>query len=738
MVVFDNPDIQYSEIWLSLADKLEYIIQADKLEYIIRADKLEYIIRADKLEYIIQADKLEYIIQADKLEYIIQADKLEYIIQADKLEYIIQADKLEYIIRADKLEYIIQADKLEYIIRADKLEYIIQADKLEYIIQADKLEYIIQADKLEYIIQADKLEYIIQADKLEYIIQVDKLEYIIQAGKLEYIIQVDKLEYIIRADKLEYIIQADKLEYIIQADKLEYIIRADKLEYIIRADKLEYIIRADKLEYIIRADKLEYIIQADKLEYIIQADKLEYIIRADKLEYIIRADKLEYIIQADKLEYIIWADKLEYIIQADKLEYIIQADKLEYIIQADKLEWHRLLRVVPTTTRQVDTLSKLESDFQEIDFWTEPHIGRPCDLNIPSGLVGYVTRLFTRFGMVPETIHKDLQKLINRNKATPRERRLFSQAGNFNNIVGLFARHNEIEEWLYQVANAFPSLAKVESIGNTYEGRQQTLIKIGAADSKGDQKPIIWIDSGIHAREWLTVGTTVWIINKMLTTYNTDPEVKDLMDHYDWYFLPVANPDGYEYTHTSDRLWRKTRTPNSWSSCRGTDPNRNWDYQWGVSGTSSSPCSSTYGGSAAFSEPCTQNMRDAILSIAPRVKLYMGVHSYSQMWLTPWAWGGNKPSDYSDLLNIANRGNAALRAVHGTRFVVGTPPDILYSASGGAYDWAKGVAGIKYSYTYELRPDGNSYNGFVVPESEIEPSGEEVWASLAQVATDLK
>lgn len=63
---------------------------------------------------------------------------------------------------------------------------------------------------------------------------------------------------------------------------------------------------------------------------------------------------------------------------------------------------------------------------------------------------------------------------------------------------------------------------------------------------------------------------------------------------------------------------------------------------------------------------------------------------------------------------------------------------ILDAASGGAYDWAKGVAGIKYAYTYELRPDGNAWNGFVVSESEIQPSGEEVWASLEQLAKDIK
>jgi len=60
------------------------------------------------------------------------------------------------------------------------------------------------------------------------------------------------------------------------------------------------------------------------------------------------------------------------------------------------------------------------------------------------------------------------------------------------------------------------------------------------------------------------------------------------------------------------------------------------------------------------------------------------------------------------------------------------------SASGGAYDWAKAVAGIKYTYTYELRPDSNAYNGFVVSENEIEPSGEEVWASLVATVDTIK
>ena len=57
---------------------------------------------------------------------------------------------------------------------------------------------------------------------------------------------------------------------------------------------------------------------------------------------------------------------------------------------------------------------------------------------------------------------------------------------------------------------------------------------------------------------------------------------------------------------------------NAGSTCLGSDPNRNFDWHWGASGTSPLPCSDTYPGSEAFSEVETQNIRDFVLTLDPR------------------------------------------------------------------------------------------------------------------------
>jgi murein tripeptide amidase MpaA len=117
---------------------------------------------------------------------------------------------------------------------------------------------------------------------------------------------------------------------------------------------------------------------------------------------------------------------------------------------------------------------------------------------------------------------------------------------------------------------------------------------------------------------------------------STDAKVKAYKDKYDFYIFPVVNPDGFAYTQTTDRLWRKNRQATTSASCVGRDINRNWPNQWSVSGgASTSPCAEDYRGPSAGDGVETKALKAQLDSIAAGkgVQFYMDIHSYSQLWM---------------------------------------------------------------------------------------------------------
>lgn len=155
---------------------------------------------------------------------------------------------------------------------------------------------------------------------------------------------------------------------------------------------------------------------------------------------------------------------------------------------------------------------------------------------------------------------------------------------------------------------------------------------------------------------------------------------EDILSQVDLYIVPVANPDGYEYTHTSERMWRKNRRPDANPSCAGVDLNRNFGFHWGGPGSSNNKCTEIYRGTEAFSEPESDNMRrfiEAKKAEGVNWRAYYAIHSYAQMWLVPWGWTYDLPEDYDDLIKYGNNGVDALTPVHGTEYEVGSVTELL-------------------------------------------------------------
>lgn len=86
---------------------------------------------------------------------------------------------------------------------------------------------------------------------------------------------------------------------------------------------------------------------------------------------------------------------------------------------------------------------------------------------------------------------------------------------------------------------------QLESIGTSLEGRELIFAKVSSNPNASN--PVILIDGGIHAREWIAPATVLYILQELVENEAN----RDLLASIDWYLLPVLNPDGYDFSHTT-------------------------------------------------------------------------------------------------------------------------------------------------------------------------------------------
>ncbi|KAG9206428.1 hypothetical protein G6514_003259 [Epicoccum nigrum] len=303
----------------------------------------------------------------------------------------------------------------------------------------------------------------------------------------------------------------------------------------------------------------------------------------------------------------------------------------------------------------------------------------------------------------------------------------------FNSYHSL-ADHNQ---WLTDLAAAYPSNAEIVSAGKSLEGRDIKGIHIWGSGGKGSQKAVVW-HSTVHAREWITTMVNEYAAYQLLTS--TDATTAAFKNKYDFYIFPVVNPDGFAFTQSSNRLWRKNRQTTPTASCIGRDINRNWAHKsWGqAQGASTSPCAEDYKGPSAGDGVETKALKAQLDGLAKGngIQLYMDIHSYSQLWMYPYGYtcSGSLPNSAS-YASLTKGAIAAVKAVHGTTFTGGPICNTIYQVSGDSVDYALENAGAKYSMTVELRDTGNY--GFVLPANQILPSSEEMWAGLAYLLKNM-
>ena len=242
-----------------------------------------------------------------------------------------------------------------------------------------------------------------------------------------------------------------------------------------------------------------------------------------------------------------------------------------------------------------------------------------------------------------------------------------------------------IRDELVDLSQQYPKLAKLVRIGRTVQGQDILAIKVtkNATRVADGSRPAVLYSSTQHAREWITTEMNTRLLRYYLEQYASNATVQRVVDRTELWFVPVANPDGYDYTFTEgNRLWRKNLRDNDGDGVitgfDGVDPNRNFPYRWGYDNEGSSPVPSslTYRGPAPGSEPETRALDRLMRRIG--FAFQINYHSAAELLLYGVGWQVATPTP-DDLLYETLAGNDAEPAVPGY------DPDIaaeLYTTNG--------------------------------------------------------
>ena len=275
----------------------------------------------------------------------------------------------------------------------------------------------------------------------------------------------------------------------------------------------------------------------------------------------------------------------------------------------------------------------------------------------------------------------------------------------------------DVEDDLRSLAARFPDLARVIVLPErSLEGRQVLGIEIANPVGVRDGRPTAFLDGAHHAREWPSVELPIMFAYDLLESYGSDPRTTAIVDRQRTIIVPVVNVDGFNYTRTAavqsdtgspgggsngDSLgvpyalsvageqayWRKNRrsftgvtTPTgSNPDAYGTDPNRNYAYYWGGSGSSGTQTDQTHRGSAPYAEPEARNIASLLLST--NVTSLITNHTFGKLCMRPW---GAVPDPSPDEV-LQRNVSAVMVASNGYQNILARQ---LYDTAGTSRDWA--------------------------------------------------
>lgn len=299
------------------------------------------------------------------------------------------------------------------------------------------------------------------------------------------------------------------------------------------------------------------------------------------------------------------------------------------------------------------------------------------------------------------------------------------------------------------LAASYPNLVQLLDIGDSWEKTQnanagwdmEVLILSNRSNSSVPKSDAFFM-SGIHAREWAPPELNLRLAEYLLTNYQTNADVKWLLDYNRIHLVLSTNPDGRLQDEANQSwLWRKNTNNNYCTGGtgeygRGADLNRNYPFAWE---NTFDQCDATYSGPAQNSEPETAAITDYVRSVFPDQKgpnpndkvnelyatgMFIDLHSYSRLVLWPWGY------TYATAPNDASLKTMSYKFAYYNGHEPAQSVD-LYPTNGTTDDWAYGELGLP-GFCFEV---GDVFHqSCSVFESDINPRNQQSLLRAIKIA----
>ncbi|XP_017039563.1 carboxypeptidase B-like [Drosophila ficusphila] len=296
-----------------------------------------------------------------------------------------------------------------------------------------------------------------------------------------------------------------------------------------------------------------------------------------------------------------------------------------------------------------------------------------------------------------------------------------------------YLSYDGIMQYLDQLAIAYPDRVTVKKAGSSYENRDVKVVEI----TNGDHRPgkrVILLDAALHAREWMTPAAALYVIHQLVVEFQQN---SDLLADLDWHIVPLANPDGYEYSRNVKSMWRNTRRPTV-GNCIGSNLNRNFEVNWGIGFPElKDPCDENYAGPEPFSEVEARIIRDIMQDLvsSKRGVMYLSLHTANRSVFYPWFHKEIQVPNYDEHVEIANF--VSKKILQSTGTIIKTPQYAIFAGviGGTSVDYAYNL-GFPLSFIFEISGTGEDHvqYKFFPPPQNIRRLADEGWIGIRAFA----